>query len=44
MLNIQNLNAYYGNLQALDNISLDVEEWQIVSIIGANGVGKSTLQ
>ncbi len=43
MLNIQGLNAYYDSLQALNNISLDVEEGQIVSIIGANGAGKSTL-
>ncbi len=43
MLKIKNLNAYYGRLQALNNISLNVGQGQIVSIIGANGSGKSTL-
>lgn len=43
MLNIENINVYYGQIHALKNVSLQVKEGQIVSIIGANGAGKSTL-
>ena len=43
MLKIAELQAFYGNLQALSNIDLQVKKGQIVSIIGANGAGKSTL-
>lgn len=43
MLNIENINVYYGQIHALKNVSLQVKEGQIVSVIGANGAGKSTL-
>ncbi|MCK4270149.1 MAG: ABC transporter ATP-binding protein [Methanogenium sp.] len=43
MLDIKNLNVLYGNLQVLWDISLNVREGEIVTIIGSNGAGKSTL-
>lgn len=42
MLEINDIHAYYGNIHALKGISLTVEEGEIVSLIGANGAGKST--
>ncbi len=42
MLKINNMTAHYGNIQALKGISLEVPEGQIVTILGANGAGKST--
>jgi len=43
MLRVRSLDAHYGSLKVLKNISLHVEQGEIVSIIGANGAGKSTL-
>jgi branched-chain amino acid transport system ATP-binding protein len=43
ILDIRDLDVFYGEFQALSGISLDVEKEQIVSILGANGAGKSTL-
>lgn len=43
MLQISNLNTYYGAIHALKGVSLNVEEGEIVSLIGSNGAGKSTL-
>ncbi len=43
MLDIKNLNAFYGKAQALHDVSLSVEEGSIIAIVGANGAGKSTL-
>jgi branched-chain amino acid transport system ATP-binding protein len=43
MLNLEGINAFYGTIQALKDISLKVGEGDIVTIIGANGAGKSTL-
>lgn len=43
MLKVNNLNVYYGGIHALKGVSIDVEQGQIVSIIGSNGAGKSTL-
>ena len=43
MLEVQNINAGYGGIQVLWDISLGVEEGEFVAIIGANGAGKSTL-
>jgi branched-chain amino acid transport system ATP-binding protein len=42
MLKIRNIQTYYGNIQALKNISMDVQEGEIITLIGANGAGKST--
>lgn len=42
MLEIRDLNAYYGHIHALKGVSLDVEQGQIVTLIGSNGAGKST--
>jgi branched-chain amino acid transport system ATP-binding protein len=42
MLEVNNVHAYYGNIHALKGISLTVEEGEIVTLIGANGAGKST--
>ncbi len=42
MLEMRNVDAYYGNIQALKNVSLHIDEGEIVSLIGANGAGKST--
>jgi len=42
MLKVENLNVYYGGIHALKGISLEVPENKIVTLIGANGAGKST--
>ena len=42
MLKINNLNVYYGGIHALKGISLKVPEGKVVTLIGANGAGKST--
>ena len=42
MLKIKNVDTYYGNIQALKNISMDFQEGEIITLIGANGAGKST--
>ncbi|MFJ7509841.1 ABC transporter ATP-binding protein [Peribacillus simplex] len=43
MLKIEDINVYYGNIQALKGISLSINEGEIVTLIGANGAGKSTM-
>jgi branched-chain amino acid transport system ATP-binding protein len=42
MLEIHDVHAYYGNIHALKGISLNVDQGEIVTLIGANGAGKST--
>ena len=42
MLKIENLQVHYGGIQALRGISLEVPDGKIVTLIGANGAGKST--
>lgn len=42
MLEMRNVDTYYGNIQALRDVSLRVDDGEIVSLIGANGAGKST--
>lgn len=43
MLKVKDLNVFYGVIHALKDVSIEVEEGQIVSLIGANGAGKTTL-
>ncbi len=43
MLNVENLSVHYGDAQALDGVSLIVDEGAIVAIVGANGAGKTSL-
>ena len=42
ILHVDDLNVYYGSIHAVKGISFDVEEGEIVTLIGANGAGKST--
>jgi len=42
MLELENVHAYYGNIQALKGIDLKIREGEIITLIGANGAGKST--
>lgn len=42
LLELENIHAYYGNIHALKGINLAIEEAEIVTLIGANGAGKST--
>jgi branched-chain amino acid transport system ATP-binding protein len=42
MLELKNIQTYYGNIQALKDVSIDVKEGEIITLIGANGAGKST--
>jgi branched-chain amino acid transport system ATP-binding protein len=42
LLSVENLNVYYGAIHALQGISFHVEQGEIVTLIGANGAGKST--
>ncbi len=43
ILQVSNLSCYYDSIQAIENISLHVNQGEIVAIIGANGAGKSTM-
>jgi len=43
VLQVENLNVYYGAIHALQGISFNVNEGEIVTLIGANGAGKSTI-
>ena len=42
MLNLDKINVYYGAIHAIKDISIEVNEGEIVTLIGANGAGKST--
>ncbi|MDF3073163.1 MAG: transporter ATP-binding protein [Alphaproteobacteria bacterium] len=43
MLSVENIDLYYGDAQALEQVSLSVPPGEIVAIVGANGAGKSSL-
>ena len=42
MLEVKDLNVYYGMIQALKGISFEVNEGEVIALIGANGAGKTT--
>ena len=42
VLTVKNINVYYGAIHAIKGISFDVDRGEIVTLIGANGAGKST--
>lgn len=42
MLELKNIKTYYGNIQALKDVSIKISEGEIIALIGANGAGKST--
>ncbi len=43
MLSVDTIDVFHGDAQALDGVSLEVEEGSTVAIIGANGAGKTSL-
>lgn len=42
MLKVENINVYYGNIHAIKDITFEVNDGEVVALIGANGAGKST--
>src|SRR5436190_914479 len=42
LLDVHDLHTFYGNIEALKGVSLEVEEGEVVTLIGSNGAGKST--
>ncbi len=42
MLKLENINTFYGNIHALKNVDIEIRQGEIITLIGANGAGKST--
>ncbi|NLB44389.1 MAG: ATP-binding cassette domain-containing protein, partial [Clostridiaceae bacterium] len=42
MLRVDNIHVYYGSIHAIKGVSFSIEKGEIVTLIGANGAGKST--
>ncbi|RLG63582.1 ABC transporter ATP-binding protein [archaeon] len=42
LLEVRNINVYYGDMQALWDVSFDVDEGELVALVGSNGAGKTT--
>ena len=42
MLKVENINVFYGNIHAIRDVSFEVNDGEVVALIGANGAGKST--
>jgi branched-chain amino acid transport system ATP-binding protein len=42
MLELRDINTYYGKIQALKSVSMQISEGEIITLIGSNGAGKST--
>ena len=42
LLEVSDIHTYYGNIEALKGVSVEVEEGECVTLIGSNGAGKST--
>ncbi|WP_443664179.1 ATP-binding cassette domain-containing protein, partial [Dysosmobacter sp.] len=42
MLKVNGINVYYGSIHAIKDVSFEVHQGEIVTLIGANGAGKST--
>lgn len=42
LLHVHDMHVYYGSIHAVKGISFDVQEGEVVTLIGANGAGKST--
>lgn len=43
MLDVRKVNVFYGNIQALKDVSIEIKSNQVVTLIGANGAGKTTI-
>ena len=43
LLDIKNINCFYGDVQVIYDVSMHIEEGEVISLIGANGAGKSTI-
>ena len=43
MLKVNDINVYYGAIHAIKGVSFEVQDGEVVTLIGANGAGKSTI-